>query len=193
MSNVGSPPPSARERILVTAAAMFETNGVIGTGINAIIARSEVAKDTLYKHFSTKDDLVVEVVRRRDRHWCDRLRNSVERAATDPHGRLLAVFEFVDTELREPAYRGSVFLAASSDYPDVNHPVRQACIEHKTRVRDYLMELARDAGLADPETVAFQLLLLIDGAICARSMQDDRKAGERAKQAAAILIGAGRQ
>jgi AcrR family transcriptional regulator len=169
---------------------MFETEGVRGTGINAIIARSGVAKDTLYKHFSTKDDLVVEVLRRRDEQWCARLREGVERATNEPAGRLLAVFDMLDAELRDAAYRGSVFLAASTDYPDAQHRVRGACVEHKARVREYLTALSRDAGLAEPDLLGFQLMLLLDGAICARTMQGDRRAGGRAKQAAAVLIAA---
>lgn len=184
----GSAAPSARERILASAAEMFEIDGVHGTGINAIIARSGVAKDTLYKHFATKDDLVVEVLRARDEQWCVRLREAVEAAASSPAHRLLAVFDHLDAELGDPAYGGSVFLAISTDYADPEHRVRQACIEHKARVRAYLTALAREEGLSDPEALGYQLLLLIDGAICARTMQDDRQAARRAKQAAAVLI-----
>jgi AcrR family transcriptional regulator len=188
-----SPASSARERIVATAAEMFETDGVQRTGINALIARSGVAKDTLYKHFSSKDDLVVEVLRRRDEQWCTWLRAGVERATNDPAERLLAVFDMLDSELSDPNYRGSVFLTASTDFPDAQHRVRHACVEHKTRVRQYLADLGRDAGLPAPEALGFELLLLIDGAICARTMQEDRQAGQRAKQAAAVLIEAARR
>lgn len=181
-------PPSARERLLVAAAEMFERDGVHATGINAILARSGVAKDTLYKHFATKDDLVEEVVRRRDAQWCTWLRAGVEAASDEPAGRLLAVFDLLDSELRDPAYRGSVFVGATTDYPDPRHRVRRACIEHKTRVAEYLSGLARDAGLAEPDAMGWQLLLLIDGAICARTMRDARDAGRHAAQAAAVLI-----
>jgi AcrR family transcriptional regulator len=172
---------------------MFETDGVHGTGINAIIARSGVAKDTLYNHFSSKDDLVLEVLRRRDEQWCTWLRAGVERATNDPAQRLLAVFDMLDTELSDLNYRGSVFLAASTDFADAQHRVRQACVEHKTRVRQYLTDLSRQAGLADPDALGFQVMLLIDGAICARTMQEDRQAGQRAKQAAKTLIEAARR
>lgn len=184
------PAGGARERILATAASMFQADGVHGTGINAIIARSGVAKDTLYKHFPSKDALVVAVIRQRDAHWCRWLRQGVEAATEDRTGRLLAVFALLDTELADPAYSGSVFLAASTDYPDPAHPVRLACKQHKAAVRAYLAELARDAGHARPDALAGQLLLLIDGAICARTLQDDRRAGSRARQAAAVLINA---
>jgi AcrR family transcriptional regulator len=185
---VTGPARGARERILATATEMFQADGVHGTGINAIIARSGVAKDTLYKHFRSKDDLVVEVIRQRDAQWCRRLREGVEAATEDPKGRLLAVFALLDSELADPAYSGSVFLAASTDYPDPAHPVRLACKEHKVAVRAYLAGLARDAGHARPDILAAQLLLLLDGAICARILQDDREAGSRARQAAAVLI-----
>lgn len=184
------PTPTARDRILATAAEMFRADGVHGTGINAIIARSGVAKDTLYKHFPSKDALVLEVVRQRDVQWCAWLRTGVEAAAPDPDGRLLAVFSVLATELADPAYSGSVFLSASTDFPDPEHPVRLACKQHKEAVRAYLADLAHSAGKAQPAALAAQLLLLIDGAICARTMQNDLRAGHRARQAAAVLIDA---
>ena len=179
---------SARERIVVAAGEMFETDGVNSTGINAIIARSGVAKDTLYQHFSSKQDLVVEVLHRRDEQWCAWLRAGVERASNDPRQRLLAVFDLLNSELSDPDYRGSVFLTASTDFPDAEHRVRRACVEHKVRLREYLTDLGAEAGVAEPEALGFQLLLLIDGAICARTMQEDRHAAQRAKQAAAVLL-----
>lgn len=187
-----APALAARERILATADEMFRTDGVHGTGINAIIARSGVAKDTLYKHFASKDDLVLEVVRQRDSRWCAWLRREVEATAPEPAGRLLAVFSVLAAELADPAYSGSLFLAASTDYPDPEHPVRVACKQHKAAVRSYLAGLARDVGHPRPGALAAQLLLLLDGAICARTMQNDLRAGSRARQAAAVLIEAER-
>lgn len=171
---------------------MFRADGVHGTGINAIIARSGVAKDTLYKHFPSKDDLVLEVIRERDAQWCAWLRAGVEAAAPDPADRLLAVFSVLAAELADPAYSGSVFLTASTDFSDPEHPVRLACKQHKAAVRAYLASLAQAAGHARPGALAAQLLLLVDGAICARTLQNDLRAGDRARQAAAVLIDADR-
>lgn len=190
MSDRADPPPprSARERILAAATESFERDGVRGTGVNAVIERSGVAKDTLYKHFRTKDDLVVEVLRGQDERWCARLREHVERAASAPAERLLAVFDFLAAELADPGYRGSAFLAASADYPDPGHAVRRACAAHKVRVRAYLAGLASDAALPHPETLGEHLMLLLDGAICARTMRQDMDAGHHARQAAALLV-----
>lgn len=180
--------PSARERVLLTATEMFATEGVHGTGINAILARSGVAKDTMYKHFPSKEDLVVAVVQRRDEQWLTGLRDGVTRATGDPVGRLLAVFDVLDAQLDAPAYLGCLFLTTSTDYPDPTHRVRRASAEHKTRVQAFLSGLGADAGVPDPEALGSALMLLVDGAICARTTQDDRTAGRRAHAAATVLI-----
>lgn len=185
-------PSAARQRLLDTAAALFDAEGVRAVGINSILAVSGVAKDTLYKHFASKDDLVYEVLRIRDREWCDTLREGVTRRARDPEGRLLAVFDVLGDEFAAESYRGSAFINAAAEFPDPDHPVRRACAEHKARVLDYLRGLAGDANVRDPQALAEQLMLLIDGAICARVMRRDRRAAYRAREAAAILLAAHR-
>lgn len=178
----------AQQRILETASQLFEAHGLRAVGINTIIAQSGVAKDTLYRHYASKDDLVVAVLRQRDAEWCGWLQSGVHRRAKAPADQLLAVFDVLDSDLRERDYRGSAFLAASTDYTDPAHPVRRACAEHKARVREWLGELAEQAGARDPEELAYGLMLLIDGALCARSMQNDRRAGARARRTAEILL-----
>jgi AcrR family transcriptional regulator len=178
----------AQQRILDTAAQLFEANGLRAVGINTIIARSGVAKDTLYRHYPSKDDLVVAVLRQRDAQWCAWLKAGVRRRAEAPAAQLLAVFDVLDGDLRKRDYRGSAFLAASTDYADPEHPVRRACAEHKARVRAWLAELAEHAGAPDPEGLAYGLMLLIDGALCARSMQNDPRAGARARVTAEVLV-----
>lgn len=185
-------PSAARQRLLETGATLFDADGVRAVGINAILAASGVAKDTLYKHFASKDDLVLEVLRISDRKWCETLRREVEDRAPDPEGRLLAVFDFLGNEFEAESYRGSAFINAAAEFPDPDHPVRRACAEHKARVLDYLRGLAENHNARDPQALAEQLMLLIDGAICARVMRHDRRAAHRAREAAAILLTAHR-
>jgi AcrR family transcriptional regulator len=179
---------ATQQRILDAAGKLFDTHGVRGVGVNTIIAESGVAKDTLYRHYPAKNELVVAVLRRRDAQWCGWLKDGVQRRATTPADQLLAVFDVLDGELRARNYRGSAFLAASTDYTDPEHPVRRACAEHKARVRAWLGDLARNAGADDPAELAYGLMLLIDGALCARTMQNDRQAGARARRTAQILL-----
>lgn len=182
--------PGARERLLATATEMFAREGVHGTGTNAILARCGVAKDTLYRHFPSKDDLVLAVVRRRDEQWLSGLQQQVGAATADPVGRLLAVFDVLDAQLDDPDYLGCLFLTTSTDYPDPAHQVRRVSAGHKARVRAYLTELGEHAGVAEPAALGSSLMLLLDGAICARTTAADRTAGRRARQAAAVLIAA---
>lgn len=156
-------------------------------GVNEIWQHADVAKSTLYQHFRSKDDLVVEVLRRHDETWCLQLRTSADNA-TDPDAALLAIFELLDTDFHDPDYRGNEFLNVSAEYPDPNHPVRKAIHAHKTHLLDHLTQLATDAGFTAADQVAATVLMLADGAICARVTRRDVDAAQQARATALVVL-----
>lgn len=181
-------PSAARERILGTASELFYTEGVRAVGVDTIVARSEVAKATLYSHFASKDDLVLAVLERRDGEWLARLEAEVDRRDGDARERLLSVFDALADEFGRPDYRGSAFMNVATEIADLEHPARAACRSHKDKIRAYFTRLATDAGARDPEALSHELMLLHDGAICVRVVQGDRQAAARAKRAATVLL-----
>lgn len=187
-SNGGVTRPSAsRERLIAAATELFARSGVHSVGVNEIWQHADVAKSTLYQHFRSKDDLVVEVLRRHDETWCAQLRLSAE-VATDPDGTLLAIFELLDADFRDTDYRGNEFLNVSAEYPDQDHPVRQAIRAHKIHLLDYLTQLAADAGFTAPGKAAAAVLMLADGAICARVTRNDTDAAKEARTTAMLVL-----
>lgn len=182
-------PASTRERLVDSATELFTRSGVNAVGVNEIRQHAGVAKSTMYQHFRSKDELVVEVLRRNDKDWCARLRASAE-ATPDPEAALLVIFDLLDTQFQDPQYRGSEFLNVSAEYPDPHHPVRQAIRAHKTHLLDYLTHLATTADLADPASVAATILILAEGATCARVTREDLTAARQARTSATLVLGA---
>lgn len=178
----------ARERILRAAADLFYKEGVRAVGIDTIISRAGVAKMTLYKHFASKDDLVVEFLKRRDKRWMASFQESVERRTKNPLRRLLAIFDALDEWFQSDDFRGCAFINATVEFADRRHPGRKVALQHKERLRAYIFDLAKAAELRSPRRLADQLFLLVEGAIVTALMQGNPRPARHARQAAAALV-----
>ncbi|MFD4542009.1 TetR/AcrR family transcriptional regulator [Streptomyces bauhiniae] len=183
-------PEATRAKIVEAAADLFTRCGVRAVGINEIWRAAEVAKSTLYQHFRSKDELVAAVLRQRNDQWCARLRALAE-SRGGPIDRLFAIFDLLGDEFADPAYRGSALVNVAAEYPDPDHLVRVAIREHKQEVLRYLSGLAAEAATGTPEAVAAYVLMLADGAVCARVCLGDTAAAATARRAAARLLSAG--
>jgi AcrR family transcriptional regulator len=183
-----SSPKSARERLLAAAEELFYREGVQSVGIDRVIERAGVAKASLYSNFKNKDDLV--------RAYLD-ARQQTRRAAIEariarhdnPREKMLAVFDAMADATAQPNYRGCAFLRASAEMPE-DASGRVVCRDARHWTRDLFLRLAKDAGAAEPETLAQQLQLLYDGTAASAQLDRDRGAAPRAKAAAALLIDA---
>lgn len=182
----------ARERILDAANTLFYAKGIRNTGIDEVIASAGVAKASMYKHFPSKDALIEAYVRRRDREWRDWFAARLATAGPDAMTRLAAVFDVLEEWFRGEVFRGCAFINASVELANPHHPGHAAALEHKQAMRAHLAELAREAGLRQPEQVADQLALLVDGAIVAAVLEGDPSAAQRAGAAASALLNAAR-
>lgn len=178
----------ARARILNMASELFYRHGVRAVGVDTIVEKSGVAKMTLYKHFPSKDALVCAVLAHRDALWLSQFLRRVDALSPKPPGRLLAVFDALEEMFRAPDFRGCPFINAALETAQRDHPVSRACLEHKRRVRDALVELSLQAGARDPQALADHVLLLVEGAIVSAAMWGLAEPARRAKQAAQVLI-----
>ncbi|MGF1522752.1 MAG: TetR/AcrR family transcriptional regulator [Leptolyngbyaceae cyanobacterium] len=181
---------SARDRILAAASDLFYREGVQNVGIDRIIAESGVAKMSLYNHFKSKDALIAAWLQQRDESWRNWFVDRVETLATDPGERLLAIFDALQEWFEQPDFRGCAFINSTIELVDPNHPGYQIAIEHQQAISDYLLSLVKAAELKDPEKLAQQLLVLIEGAIIVTMMQHHSESALSAKQAASTLIAA---
>ncbi|HET7305017.1 MAG TPA: TetR/AcrR family transcriptional regulator [Segeticoccus sp.] len=177
------------QKVLDVAAEAFYAEGVAAVGVDALAARSGVSKPTLYVQFGSKRDLVAAVLTRRHEVQRASLEAYLAAVAGDPVERLLAVFDWLADWHAEHGWRGCAFLNVAAEIPDPTHPSRAVITDHKHWLRDMFTELARQAGQSDPEEVGYAVLLLVDGANARLLVDHDQCAAERAKRAAARMLG----
>ena len=182
--SVQQPP---RERILDTAYELFSRHGIGAVGVDRIVAESGVAKMTLYRHFPSKSELALAFLELREQRWTrDWLQREVYRSASTPRDRLLAIFDAFDTWFHRPDYEGCSFINTLLEMPQ-SDPLHQAAAQHLAVIRAFVEDLARQAGLEHPEEIAFQLQLLMMGAIVSAG-RGDREAARRARPAAERIL-----
>ena len=178
----------ARERLVAAAYELFSQRGVQAVGIDAIIERSGVARQTMYRHFDSKQDLVLAFLERREQLWTrDWLEAEVARRASDPRERLLAVFDVFDQWFRDPDFEGCSFINVLLEHPDGGHPIHRAAATYLAGIREFLEELARQAGIADAEGFSREWHILMKGSIVAAG-EGDRDAAMRGKKIGAALL-----
>ncbi|HEM7879664.1 TetR family transcriptional regulator [Burkholderia contaminans FFH2055] len=163
----GSPgnAPDTRERILQTASELFYREGTRAVGVDLIVAQAGVAKTSLYRHFTTKDDLIEAFLLREDAdfwaHW-DAVAAQYRRT---PREELEAQLQWIGERIARPGYRGCPQINIAAEYADGNHPARKVAVAHKRELRRRLAELAAAIGVDEPETFALRLATVIDGAL----------------------------
>jgi len=181
---------AGRERVLAAASRLFAREGIRAVGVDRIAAEAEVGKMTLYRHFATKDDLVVAVLEGRDGPARAALRAAMEHAGEDPRARLLAPFAMLEPWFASRGFRGCPFMNASLELHDPGHPARAVARRHKAATRDAFAQAARalpGVGDAGAEALADQLALLFDGAIAQAQMRDPQAVARAALAAATAL------
>jgi AcrR family transcriptional regulator len=179
----------ARERILDTAYELFSRNGIRAVGIDAIIDRSGVARMTLYRHFGSKDALVLAFLERREQRWTrDWLQRAIERRAVDPGERLLAIFDVFDEWFQREDFEGCSFINVLLEIAEPKHALHRASANYLARIRAFVEELATEAGIADAGGLAHKWHILMKGSIVAAS-EGDREAARRAREVAALVLG----
>lgn len=189
MATVAPAERSARDRIVDAASELFYRDGYRAVGIDTIIERSGVAKMTLYRHFPSKDDLIAAYLERANAEYWDWLEREIA-PVDDPREKLEAAFRATATMATSPRCLGCTFQAAASEFPALDHPGHEVAIAHKRQVLARLAELAQAAGLRDPDGLADQLLLLMDGAWVAARMFGPTNHATSVADAARALIDA---
>jgi AcrR family transcriptional regulator len=179
---------SARERILDTAYDLFSRNGIRAVGVDRIIATSGVAKMSLYRHFHSKDALVLAFLQEREQRWTmDWLHAEVTSRAADGPGRMLAIFDVFDEWFRKSDFEGCSFINVLLEFCELDHPIRMATAEHLATIRGLVRDFAAQAGVTDPEAVAAQWHILMKGSIVAAG-EGDRLAARRARELGELLL-----
>ena len=181
-----------RARILERAADLFYRRGITGVGMQEVAEHVPVSKPTLYKHFATKEELVAECLSSVDEKHFQWFVDQLARLPSHSEVPAVAVFDVLDKWIKSSVFRGCAFQNASVEVGASNPPAQLAVFRHKDRTRAWLRELAERSGVSPTvsATTAAHLMLLMEGAIITARVEDDETAGQSAKEAARILIGA---
>ncbi len=168
------PVPPPRERILAAACDLFYRQGIRAVGVDAIAEAAGTNKMTLYRHFESKDALVAEYLRRLAGKSHGFWAHIEQEYPGDPRRQLGAWLEAAGRDANDPQGRGCALANAAVELAEKDHPARRVIEEHKRASRDRLAKLCGDAGLDEPELLADELFLLLEGArVCAQSIGAD--------------------
>jgi AcrR family transcriptional regulator len=156
----------ARARLLGTASRLFYAEGLHAVGIERIIATAEVTRATLYRHFPSKDDLVVAYLTQVDEAIRARMAAArSEGATTDDVIR--AIGRSIADDIQSDGFRGCAFLNAAAEYPDATHPVHRAVLTHRQWLLETMTDLFAATGKPDAEPAGRHFVMLRDGAMAA--------------------------
>lgn len=176
-----------KDKVFQTAARLFYQHGYRAIGVDAIAAESGIGKMTLYRHYPSKDDLIVAYLRDSNDEFWNYFEQAIKDALT-PREKLLAFFQGLQDYVTTPACYGCPFLNVATEYPEMDYSGHQVALEHKQSVRARFRQLAKEAGATNPEALADQLLLLMDGAYMAARMFGKKNPAAHVAEAARVLV-----
>jgi AcrR family transcriptional regulator len=176
-----------KDKVFQTAARLFYQNGYRAIGVDTIAAESGIGKMTLYRHYPSKDDLIVAYLKDSDEVFWNGF-EQITKDATTPREKLLAFFRSLQDYVTTPECYGCPFLNVATEYPAADYPGHRVALEHKQTVRAKFRQLAEEAGAKKPHVLADQLFLLMDGAYMASRMFGPNNPAAHLAEAAQALI-----
>jgi AcrR family transcriptional regulator len=154
----------AADKILGVARDLFYREGIRAVGVDEIVKKAGVTKPSLYRSFSSKDELTASYLRQYDREFWQRFDQAVAGHPGDPRAQIIAFLSRVGKRTQQPDYRGCGMTNAAVEYPERGHPARAVSEENKRELRRRLRAMAAEMGARDADTLGDGLLLLIEGA-----------------------------
>ncbi|MBO9329204.1 TetR family transcriptional regulator [Achromobacter xylosoxidans] len=180
--------PLAADRIRKTAREMFYRDGIRAVGVDAIVNEAGVTKPSLYRSFSSKDELAAAYLRDYDAEFWARFDAACAAHPGDPRAQILAYLSGLGARAVQSGYRGCGLTNAAVEYPESDHPARVVAVAHKAQLRTRLAAMAREMGAADPDALGDGLLLLLEGAFVSSQLFGQGGPAGRVAQMADKLI-----
>ena len=182
------PRPSRRADIIETAIALFSEHGFHGTGVDMIMHEAKVSKKTLYTYFRSKDELILASLQHYDGLFRNNFMKQVDKAATAPADKLLAVFDVAKSWFMQDNFFGCMFINAIGEYSKKDTPLRLICHHFKNQMRGFVKEITDTLNLNSGDALADELALLLEGAIVTAQVCNKPEAADIAKRAAQKII-----
>ena len=184
----GVPVAAPRQRILDTAYELFSRRGVRGVGVDEVVEQAGVAKATLYRHFPSKDALVLGFLEQREQRWTKEwVEAEARRRGSTPEEQLLAIFDLFDSWFQREDFEGCSFINVLLEMNGHAHPLGKAAALYLENIRTVVRTLAYEAGLREPDEFAHSWHILMKGSIVS-AREGDRSAAKRAKAMGRLLI-----
>ena len=168
---------AARERLLETAARIFYAEGINTVGVQRIVEEAGVTLATFYRHFPSKQDLVLAYLQRVHDDF-DTRAAAAQAAANDPGDVLTSIGNNITAQLTEPGFRGCAFINAASEFQDPNGPIMRAVLAHRAWFYTLVRDAFASAGHTQPDVAAGHYIMLRDGATTAGHLGDPSQARE---------------
>jgi AcrR family transcriptional regulator len=183
--------PTTRDRLIEAAVTRFYRDGFRNVGLDQVLSDVGISKTAFYKHFESKDDLMLAVLEHKNRWLQELLREQCgaarEKSAAD---HLRGLFDVVEHFISADDFQGCIFVNAAIEFPLRHEPAHRAAAEHKQAIEAIVRELAEQAGAADPAALAKELCLVMEGAYVTRQVTGDRNSGDIARRVAERVIAA---
>ncbi|RWB08693.1 MAG: TetR/AcrR family transcriptional regulator [Mesorhizobium sp.] len=182
-----------RQHVVDTAYVLFKRAGFHATGIDRIIAEADVAKMTMYRHFPSKDELIVEVLDYRAMRF-DRQLDRLAQGDVPPEQKIGKIFDWHARWFRSPDFHGCLFAHALAEFGDPGHPIFEAVVRQKNGLKRRMQSILEEMmphGRA--ESVAATLLMLIEGATLLAQMGQAEAAIRDSRKAAMGIVAASRR
>src|SRR5690242_11821885 len=157
-------PSNTRKRLIDAARQQFYRDGFRNVGIDQVLADVGISKTAFYKHFESKDDLMLAALDWKFRWLQETVREAIrERGDPTPVGQLWALLDVIDQVVSSGEFQGCIFVNASFEFPLPHEPVHMAAVAHKRAIEEMIREIVARAGARDPAGMARQLCLVMEG------------------------------
>lgn len=177
-----------KSKIINVATSLFEAKGINACGVDSIINESGVARATLYRHFPSKDLLIIAFLRSKADTFFDWLNQGLLSKERKPYDKLLELCNLMEEWISTPSFKGLPFHIGTIEFPETDHPVNQFSTALAKELQSFFAELAREAGATDPEGLSQQIIMLFEGAALVERVSPGTKTAAKAKEAALLII-----
>jgi AcrR family transcriptional regulator len=180
---------TTRDRLIEAAMRRFYRDGFRNVGIDQVYSEVGISKTAFYKHFESKDDLMLAVLDAQNRWLQESLRGMIRlRGGDSPVGQLRALFDLVEQIIESDDYQGCIFVNATMEFPLPHDPAHVAAARAKRSFEDVVYEIAQQGAVADARAMARELCLIIEGAYVTRHVTGDPLTINVARQLGELVI-----
>ena len=181
-----------RQRLIDVAVRRFYRDGFRNVGIDQILTDVGISKTAFYKHFESKEDLMLAALEDHNRLMAETFRNMArERGGPTPMGQLLALLDVVEHIVESDDYQGCIFVNVAMEFPLPHEPAHIAASQSKQAIEDIVYGLALEAGAVEPRLLAKELCLIMEGAYVTRHVTGNKQTVDIARRVADLVITSG--